>query len=231
MLELGSAWARSLDSSARVLVRRWAWAAVACWMVASGGCQRPSAETPRGASVTAASLLPVTRFHRDFQWRQRVTARWEDGSRTFDAVLTKDGNRLRLLGLDPMGRPGFVFTLQEGTVSVENRTGRPLPFDPRYILLDVQRAFYPWLQPPAQDGWHAGRIAAYYVVEQWTAGQLRQRRFHATPDQPPEVLITYDEYADGLLVPRRVELTQRALNYNLRIETLDQQTFAPQQQH
>lgn len=198
-----------------------------CVCILGAACERPTAESPSVEAAAELPLQPVTRFPDDFQWRQRVTARWEHSSRAFDAVVTKDGDQLRLLGLDPIGRPGFIFTLQGGQVRVENRTGQQLPFDPGYILLDVQRAFYPWIERPTQDGWHSRAVGAHYVAEHWREGRLRQRRFHPDSSSAPDVVITYDEYGKGLSIPRRVELVHRIRGYSLVIETMDQQTFTP----
>ncbi len=198
-----------------------------CVVLLSVACQAPTAVSPEVETASELPLLPVTRIARDFQWRQQVTARWAHSSRTFDAVVTKEGDQLRLLGLDPIGRPGFIFTLSGGQVRVENRTGQPLPFDPRFILLDVQRAFYPWMERPTNDGWHSQPVGEHHVAEQWRAGRLRQRRFHPDLHSAPEVLITYNGYAEGLAIPRRVELVHRTRGYSLLIETVDQQTFTP----
>ncbi|MEE9385777.1 MAG: DUF3261 domain-containing protein [Nannocystaceae bacterium] len=56
----------------------------------------------------------------DFMWRQRVTARWEEGCRGFDAVLQEQGSVLTLLGLPPMGTAAFVIVLGGEQLSFHN---------------------------------------------------------------------------------------------------------------
>ena len=59
--------------------------------------------------------------------------------RSEEAALEKRAGTLMLVGLGPMSRPGFVIRATDAGLDVTNHTGRDLPFDPAYILADVQR--------------------------------------------------------------------------------------------
>ena len=110
-----------------------------------GACMRnaPTAQPGPGAGIGPGPMLVPTAIAERFLWRQRVTASWGDRSETFDAVLQMDGEELILMGLGPMGRPGFIATLGASGLRFENRSGRSLPIAAEHILADVQKVFYP----------------------------------------------------------------------------------------
>jgi hypothetical protein len=190
-----------------------------------------NAQTARQAPprVEPAALLPPSAFPYDFQWHQRVTARWPTGEHSFDAVLQKRSGELLLVGLSPLGLPGFVLHLRAGgEIEVENRSGRELPFEPRYVLADVERVFFPWLSgaPPA-EGERSAQHGASRVIERYRAGQLRERRFERpTRGGLERVDVSYSDLQAGADVAPRVVLTNALLGYSLTIETLEQTRLA-----
>jgi hypothetical protein len=165
----------------------------------------------------------------DFQWRQHVTARWPTGTQSFDAVLLKRGGELTMVGLSPLGLPGFVLRLDAGgQLHVENRTGKPLPFEAAYVVADVQRVFFPWLAQPA-PGWSGeqkGQRAEQTIAERYEAGRLSERRFERDTAQGREqVVIRYPGFKASAEqpAPPRAELENPLLRYGLVIETLEQE--------
>jgi hypothetical protein len=162
----------------------------------------------------------------DFIWRQHVTATWKEGSESFDAVLQKRGDTLLLMGLSPIGTPGFVLELRGKNISLRNRTGRPLPFPPRYIIADIQRAFFPWLTPPPTgfSGVRSGIYRDLSIREVYQVGRLRSRAFRRkrAPSQEA-VRLEYRGWSDGRDAPAKVILTSDAFGYTLVIETTSQQ--------
>src|ERR1700712_2240085 len=114
-------------------------------LVACAGTQPKHTSQSQGPLVAPPVLLAPSALSYDFQWRQRVSARWPSGTQSFDAVLQKRAGELTLVGLSPLGLPGFVFRLNEAReLAVENRSGQKLPFEPAYVVADVQRVFFPW---------------------------------------------------------------------------------------
>jgi hypothetical protein len=214
------------------------------WLCASAAC----ASAPRGqgsqARVPPAQLRAADALPEDFFYRQRVTARWPKGEQRFDAVLQKRGAELLLVGLSAFGQPGFSARLDaEGRLHVDNRTGQPLPFDLQYVLVDVQRVFYPWLDGPApSDAERWGVQGDCRVWERYAHGALVGRVFaRDTPQGLERVTVRYaaasdaDHHVDhadaarvhGVAVPRRVVLDNPLLRYSLTIETLDAQRLTP----
>jgi len=203
-------------------------------LVALSGCllfagcaSQPAPRTASRPAVPPAVLLPPSAMSFDFQWRQRVSAHWPTGKQSFDAVLQKRAGELILVGLSPMGQPGFVLRLREhGALEVENRTGQDLPFEPGYVLADVQRVFFPWLSTPAA-GWSGeqhGQRGDSAVTERYEAGHLLERRFERqTPVGAERVNVHYvvplGEAQDAAV---RVRLENPLLGYSLSIETLEQ---------
>ena len=215
---------RHARSATRTRTMLYAWLALAC----QTGCAHTR---PAGASahptVPPAALLQPSAIAFDFLWRQRVTASWPTGQQSFDAVLQKQKDELLLLGLSPLGLPGFVLRLPEhGALQVENRTGQELPFEPGYVMADVQRVFFPWLPVPDR-GWSGeqnGRRGDCAVFERYQSGRLVTRRFERlTPAGLERVTVQYAPQPGAAGdAPQRAQLENKLLGYTLSIETLEQ---------
>lgn len=139
-----------------LLLAGWlSWLLGACLL---GACA-PAIEKPKTqrAPLAPIALLPVTALGESFIWEQRVTASWGQQSSAFDAVLQRQGDKLLLVGLTPLKTPAFVLTYQKGEVTFRNYTKRRLPFSPRYMLADVQLAFFPGSRHPSRAS--TGRVA------------------------------------------------------------------------
>lgn len=195
------------------------------WVAACGPALPPSPPAT-DEKLDAGPLRPVSALSFDFQWRQRVTARWPEGTQGFDAVLMKRDGKLTLLGLSPMGVPGFIITLDaSGQTHVENRTGEPLPFPPSYVLADVQRVFFPWLDPPSPgfSGERTGAISGLTVREQYEQGRLVERYF-ARDDarERGEVRVYYEGFRPGDDIALHAVLENRWFGYTLIIDTVEQ---------
>lgn len=133
---------------------------------------------------------------------------------------------LTLVGLSPLGQPGFVITVNaEGQIQLDNRSGRELSFESNYIVADVQRTFFPWLGQPAvdQQGERSGQVLGLTVSETFDQGVLKQRRF-LRPDavERGQLVIDYQDWDKGADVPNRVIVHNRWFGYELVIETLSQ---------
>jgi hypothetical protein len=132
-----------------------------------------------------------------------VTARYGEGeTHRFDAVLQKQGDTLLLLCLTPLQSVAFQLRQTGTEVWFENRTGHEMPFDPRYILQDIQRAFFPQTD---RDG--------EAVEEEHDGGTLRRRTFRRTSGDPPG---TIEVRYDGPVVT----LMNGWFGYELRIERI-----------
>jgi hypothetical protein len=175
------------------------------------------------------TLLAPGALAPDVVLRQHVSATWATGETEFDAVVQKHEGTLKLVALSPTGQPGFVLTLHEdGEVSVENRTGRELPFRPERILADVQKVFYPWVEDeedtdPIRDGARRARAGEHEVEERLLEGRLVERRFFS-PGAPntPEVVVSYFGWADRRVAPSQAKIVHVTLGYELTIETFEE---------
>jgi predicted exporter len=197
----------------------------------------PACATPRPApAFTDADypgmLQPPARLSADVMWQQRVTARWPDGERGFAAAVQKQADTLTVMGLAPLG-PGFAFILRGDRIETMNPGGQDLPFPPRFILLDVQRVFYPWLPPAGPgatvpDGRREGIVGGERVVELWAAGRLAERTFTRV-DRRPEGAITVRYAWDRAdwLAPTRAVLANGWFGYELTVETAEETRLRP----
>lgn len=190
-------------------------------------CRTTAAPAPSllSAGADPGPIRPASDLPHEFQWRQRVTAQWNEGKQTFEAVLQKRDGELILVGLSPMGLPGFVLKLaSDGNISFENRTQRELPFPPSFILADVQKAYFDWLGPvaPTFTGERGGERRGLRVSETFAQGKLVERSFRR-PDSDLALTVRYTGFRDGQLSPERVRLDNAWFGYQLEIETLEQE--------
>lgn len=161
----------------------------------------------------------------DVMWQQRVTARWGDGiERGFEAAVQKQGDTLTVIGLSPLGQAGFVLTQDSAGVRFENRTDMQLPFPPRFVLLDVQRMFFPWLPDSASaaDGEHSAVIDGEQVVEIRSEGRLRERRFSRCDGIPAGEIVVRYEWSDAdvlRVAPRKAVLDNGWFGYRMSVDT------------
>lgn len=183
----------------------------------------PAASSP--PVMYPGELQQPATFGPNFQWRQRITATWKEGARSFEAVLAKDGNQLQLIGLSPMGMPGFVLRLEGTELHFENNTDQTVPFEPRNIALDVQRAFFPWFQAKGPtSGRREVQRAGEHIQERWSKGALVERRFKRLTGKPAgEIVIEYTGWEPGNDAPQLARLVNGWFDYTLTIETLEQQ--------
>ena len=203
------------------------WMVLAC-LPLLGACARAvtTANPEARAELAPDPLLPPVAIGEQFLWRQRVTATWEDRSESFDAVLQMHEGRLVLLGLGPMGSAAFVVALSDSGVTVENRTGRRIPFPAEHVIADIQKVFYPWL-PPVSPGFTGTRTGIYEnltICETYEDGRRRTRTFwRADAADRGELRVTYEGWTSGLSAPERAELINGWFGYRLTIVTVEQQ--------
>ncbi len=191
-------------------------------LCACGGGQQTGTQFP--VDPNPPVILPVDTFTQSFMLRQHVTARYRNREDGFDAVLQKRMGELTLVGLGPMGTVGFAVTLTDAGITLRNDSGRDVPFEPSYILADVQRVFYPWLDGAApDDGSRDGIHDDLAVTERYAGGRLVERRFTriAEPERG-DVVITYEGWtAENPIAPARVVLVNGWYGYTLEIDTFD----------
>jgi len=201
----------------------------------------PTASEPERTALRATRLSTeaqrrVTRLRspsvleRDILLRQRVTARWAERSDSFEAVVQNRSDALTIIGLGPMAMRSFTLTLDTRGVSVDNRTGRDLPFVAEHILADIQRVFYPWFEAShacsACDRQTAG--TGLIVRERIEEGVLRERRFEiAGEPDAGEVVIHYRDWWPDPSIPGHVVIENGWFGYELTIETTSAERLDP----
>jgi len=187
-----------------------------------------SCATPRGPLFAdrdyPGTLQPAAALDAQVMWQQRVTATWgEDGRRGFDAAVQRQGDELTVLGLSPVGSVGFVIKLRGTDIDLQSQADEDLPFPPRFILLDVQRTFYPWLTPATPpDGKREGIVGEERVQEVWNGGRLVERRFTRLDGKPEgSITVTYDwrNVEPQRLAPGSTVLDNSWFGYRLTVDT------------
>ncbi|MCK5942950.1 MAG: DUF3261 domain-containing protein [Planctomycetes bacterium] len=167
-------------------------------------------------------------------WQQRVTAAWqvpgeEARERGFDTAVQRRGDRLTVIGLSPMGSIGFSIEQGPDGVTVANNIPEQLVIPPRFILLDVQRTFYPWFDAPLHDGERVTERDDERILERWRDGRLVERRFERLDGARDGVIrISYQWDRDGWAVPTRAVLDNGWFGYRLTIETHGETRIPPE---
>lgn len=182
--------------------------------------QRPSARDLENAYP--GELRPAGALGFDVVWRQSVDVAWPEGSEGFDAAVQVQGDTLLVLALSPIGQPGFVLRLKGSEIAVENPGGVELPIPARFVLLDVQRTFFPWFadRPAFADGERAAEVSGETVRERWSGGRLAERRFARLDGVPSgEIRITYEWGDTGRDAPAHAVLVNGWCGYQLDVRT------------
>ncbi|MCA8953393.1 MAG: DUF3261 domain-containing protein, partial [Planctomycetes bacterium] len=191
-----------------------------CLLCLAAGCAGAPDRSALRESDYPGTLRPPRALPFDVVWQQRVTASWGDGQqRGFDAAVQKRDDTLTVLGLSPMGSVGFSIVMPPtGALEVSNATGEAMPFPPRFILLDVQRAFYPWLEPVEAAGDRTGEVDGETIVEIWRDGRLRRRVF-TRADRAGQIRVDYEWGEAGWRGPTHVRLANGWFGYELAVDT------------
>lgn len=173
-------------------------------------------------------LRPPSAFAGDFLWRQQLLARFGMRKLGFQAVVQKQADKLTLIGLGPAGSKAFVLSQTGEQVTFRSHMPRKMPFPPRFILIDIQRAWLK-LSPEATrpDGTHTIDLGDETLQETWRGGRLVRRSFVRKDGKPKgQILVTYE--ASTALNPTAagakpgvVVLSNGWFGYELRIETLE----------
>jgi len=197
--------------------------------VAIGGALLLAACRPRAPEpVYPGELQPPGRFGRDFLLHQRLLFRRGETEQALQTALQVRGDTLTLVGLTPLGTRAFVIT-QTGldlafTSSLPE--DQQLPFPPRFVLHDVQRALLPVLDSRALgDGEHRQELGDEVVTERWQGRRLRERRFRRRAPPPAgEVVVVYggEGYVFGE-APGPIEIDNGWLGYRVLLTTLGYQ--------
>ena len=189
--------------------------------------QRPPPAYP-GALVAPSQLRSPPALGEAFALDERVRAETPRGNQEFRAVLQKRGDTLVLVGLGPHGGRGFVLTERGDEVDFESHLPEELPFPPRFILHDIQRAWFLGLEGPLPDGEHRAEIDGEEVVERWRGGRLRERTFRRLDGRPAGVIrVEYEGGLGGDEPPSVVRYDNGWFGYRLVLTTLSHQRIDP----
>lgn len=194
----------------------------------SGTTNQPRNDLDYPGTLQSATRLPV-----EAVWQQRVTAAWqapgeERQERGFDAALQRSGDSLTVIGLSPMGSVGFSIQQSPTGIDVVNNMPEQMVIPPRFILLDVQRAFFPWMDDPITTGMRMGHKDDEIISETFANGRLTKRTF-ARLNQQPKGLITirYEWGKPEWALPTKAILDNAWFGYELTIVTHSETRLEP----
>lgn len=195
-------------------------------------CVSPRVTTVRGDAEYPGELRPGAALGAEVLWRQTVRARWAEGEESFDAAVQVVEGEFLVLGLSPAGQVGFVLRYADGAVTVENHSGRDLVIPARSVLLDVQRALFPWIEGPVPtDGERIAERFGERIEERYEDGLLRERSFERLDGVPAgAVVVRYEWPTSGpnRLAPPRLELDNGWFGYTLLVTTHEETRLEPE---
>jgi len=176
------------------------------------------------------TLQPPATLPIEVVWQQQVTASWRQGDdgevqeRSFTAAVQRHGDKLTVLGLSPMGEVGFSIEQTAEGIDVQNHMPEQMRIPPRFILLDVQRVFFPWFDEPVTRGARVQGRFDEEIFERYEHGRLALRTFRRLDGEPEgKIEITYDWRRDDWRAPSRAVLHNGWFGYTLTIDTLSEQ--------
>jgi hypothetical protein len=165
-------------------------------------------------------LFDLAQLPEDFLWLQRVSGSFQGEDYSLKFALEKRGAELRVVGLSPFGTRAFLIRQQGRNFSFESYTDRPVPFSPKVVLIDVQRAFLVRdlsSQPPA-TGLHSYQHGAEAVRESWRDAALEWREF-THPDFERPIRVEYEPPMRDFEPPALARLRHGWFGYEIVVET------------
>lgn len=199
--------------------------------------------TQRGPSLRDAdypgTLQQPTQLPVEAVWQQRVTASWQvpgqpAQERGFDAAVQRQGDKLTVVGLSPMGSIGFSIQQGPDGIDVTNNIPEQMVIPPRFILLDVQRTFFPWFAETGYSGERAMERDGERITERWEQGQLAERSFVRTDGKREGTIRIRYEWSEpdpggrSWVVPHRAMLDNGWFGYRLTIATSSETRLQPE---
>jgi len=168
-------------------------------------------------------LQDPSAFGSDFLWRQRLVAQFGGDELSLQAVMQKRGNVLTIIGIGPAGNKAFVLTQKGQAVSFRLLMPRALPFPPRFILHDIQRAWLPLnaSTPAPADGIRHLAVPEELARETYAGGRRIKRVFKRRSGQPRGTIEVIYLPPTRVGLPGTVKLRNGWFRYRLVIETLE----------
>jgi hypothetical protein len=145
---------------------------------------------------------------------QSVVVHHAEGTHRFQARFECDTERLVVVGLTASAGRAFVLILEGGKVTTQDHTQGRLPLDMRYMLADIQLAFWPHLPP----------IEGLVMKEERGTGEAWSRVFLRGDE--PVIRISYESRQpfEGRLVLEHFERGYRLEVTSAGVTPLDQST-------
>lgn len=189
----------------------------------SAGCALASrAERSLQETDYPWKLLPSESLDKDIFWRQRISASFQNREVSFQAVIQSSNGVFMVVGISPMGTKSFVLR-QEGMMSTfEEFVDGDIPFPGHFILIDIQRCFFPLAPSEAMlSGTNSFEWNGETVEETWKDGLLVSRRFQRPGygELGESILISYEGWSEDGIMPAKVTLENGWFEYQLTISS------------
>jgi len=154
--------------------------------------------------------LPVLEYQGPSSLSQVVTNTYGPEKHSLRVETEFAPGRMVMVGVSHLGAPLFELVLENGTLQSRTLGATTLPFDPRFILSDVQLAYWPF------DKVRAALRKGGYELRQ---SDDRTERLIYDPYEKLIVRILFTQQGDG---GADLRIQHFDLPYELQIETLEQ---------
>jgi hypothetical protein len=170
-------------------------------------------------ALRSSELLP-----NGLSFRQRVTARFRGQDGSFMAVVETDAGHLRMLALTPFGMRAFLIEQTGQQLAFTSYVEQKMPFPPRFVLLDLHRAFFLGSgEPPLREGERVFTRDGEEIRERFHEGALVARSYRRLDGKPAgSIDIEYQGGMHGFTPPDVLVLHNGWFGYTLTITTLSE---------
>lgn len=113
-------------------------------LTALAGCAN-TLQTPPDGEDPAAQLftLPPNTLGHHLSASQLASGTYAGNNFKMRFEIEVSREKLTLVGISDIGLTLFTLIQSEDGISVDSHLGKPLPFDPRYVLFDIYFMFWP----------------------------------------------------------------------------------------
>lgn len=161
------------------------------------GCAAPRS-TRRSEPLVCFPLPQPSTFAGRLELEQWVEGHYDERTTTLHCHVTINPDLVQILGLTPLGTRGFLMRFDGRAMTVDNYTGRDLPFPPEMMVSDVQQTLWPEL--PESPGWKVKDAEPPWSVRKIFHHEqlITEIHYDAPPWETGKMYLTNHFYGYGL---------------------------------
>ena len=176
-------------------------------LIGIGCSSEPPEQKPLVPQPILSPLLAPGSLGKDLVVSEWVTGEFDDQTHSMRVETEIGDDTLAIVGLNPIGVPLFVIQYFPEDKEVRNTTNTPLPFDPTYIVSDLQLVHWP-------------KATLKQELEQRGMTLVTSPGTRTVVGEQGQLLVEIKYHSDGD-TPTSVDVQHYELPYRLRIDQID----------